>query len=199
MIDKPGKEDYHVCSSYKTVSIKTILGKHFGKVTSRRLMACLEEINFDVNQYAYMQGRIAAQLLLYITQTAKSAIANNLVAGSVFYDFTDALGSVNRDKLLLKLNSDFNINGQLFLHLASFFDNRMAQIKVNDVTGDWKPSNVGTSAGTIFGPMLFTSYFHDAPDTVKPKFADDTSSVAVGLNVKDVEYKLQISTNEMEA
>ena len=72
----------------------------------------------------------------------------------------------------------------------------MARIKVNDVTGDWKPSNVGTSADTIFGPMLFTSYFHDAPDTVKPKFANDASSVAVGLNLKDVEYKLQISTNE---
>ncbi len=59
--------------------------------------------------------------------------------------------------------------------------------------------NHQTSAGTIFGPMFFISYFHDAPDTAKPKFVDDASSVAVGLNVKDVEYKLQISTNEMEA
>ena len=63
--------------------------------------------------------------------------------------------------------------------------------------GDWKESNVGTSAGTVLGALLFILQVHDSPPPIKPKFADDFNTVAVGKNTKEVEAELQVSVNEL--
>ena len=61
---------------------------------------------------------------------------NDGEAGIVFFDFTDAFGSVDRWKLLYKLGKNFNIKGKLFLHLHDFLSNRFALMKVGDKRED---------------------------------------------------------------
>ena len=46
VLPKPDKPSYHECSAYRTVSLTSILGKRFEKITSQRLTTYLESINF---------------------------------------------------------------------------------------------------------------------------------------------------------
>ena len=98
---------------------------------------------------------------------------------SCFFDFTDAFGSVDRLKLLSKLFFDFGVNGRLFLHIANFLMDRKARLKIGKLVGEWNESNVGSSAGTVLGPVLFVTYTHDVPRFVFPKFADDFNGLAI--------------------
>ena len=104
---------------------------------------------------------------------------------------------MNRDKFIKKLWCDFKINGRLFLHLCDFLNERSARIKINSLIGEWKESNVGTSAGTVLGALLFILQVHMSHPPIKPKFADDFNTVAVGKNTKEVEAELQVSVNEL--
>ena len=47
VLPKPNKDSYNECNSYRTVSLTPILGKRFEKISSNRLKAHLENINFD--------------------------------------------------------------------------------------------------------------------------------------------------------
>ena len=93
----------------------------------------------------------------------------------MFFDFTDAFGTVSRRHLLHKISRDFGISGRLFLHIASCLRDRLARIKMDVDVGDWLQSNYGTSAGTSLGPLLFVIHIHDVPKSIMPKFADDLS------------------------
>ena len=195
VLPKPGKETYNKCSSYRTVSLTSIVGKRFEKITSNRLKTYLDSIDFDVNQYAYLNGRSTTHALLTLTETLKKSILNNKIAGVVFFDFTDAFGNVNRNKLVKKLWEKFNIRGKLFLHLCDFLSDRKARIKVNSVLGEWQESSSGISA--VLGALLFIMHVFDAPPPIKPKYADDFTAVAISDSVSKVEKMLQASVDEL--
>ena len=55
VLAKPNKEDFHEANAYRTVSLTSIIGKRFEKISSRRLLIFLEEIGFDSDQFAYLE------------------------------------------------------------------------------------------------------------------------------------------------
>ena len=144
-----------------------------------------------------MKTRSSTHTPLALTEKLKKAILEKEVAGVVFFDFTDAFGNVNRNKLIEKLWKDLKIRGRLFLHLCDFLNERSARIKINNLVGEWKESDVGTSAGTVLGALLFILQVHDSPPPIKPKFAYDFTTAKIGKNSKDVETQLQTSVNEL--
>ena len=115
----------------------------------------------------------------------------------LFFDLSDAFGSVNRCRLLYKLGKDFGISGKLFLHICSFLDHRQARLKMNNMFGQWIGSDIGTSAGTQLGPLLFVTYLHDVPRCISPKFADNLVALAAGANSEEVEKKLQFASDQL--
>ena len=126
----------------------------------------------------------------------KKALIKGEKAGMVFFDFTDAFGSVNRAKLLDKVGKDFGISGRLFLHIHSFLSNRYARLKIG-LCGVWLDSEVGTSAETRLGLLLFIMYLCDVPDCISPKFADDLAGIVVGKDKEFVEKEMQEKVNKL--
>ena len=55
VLAKPGKDDYHQCAAYRTVSITGCIGKRFERITSHRLAETLVETDFDLHQFAYLK------------------------------------------------------------------------------------------------------------------------------------------------
>jgi len=177
------------------VSVTSVLGKRFEHITSQRLIEVMKELKFDMDQYAYLRNRSATDAIITVVEKIKRAIIHGDKAGAVFYDFTGAFRSVNRNHLLIKLRHDFGITGRLFLHIHSFLQDRFARIRFSDFTGDWFPSMVGTSAGTSLGPLLFIIQIHDVPKSIRPKFADDLVAIATGSDIGEIEASLQSNTD----
>jgi len=105
--------------------------------------------------------------MLVVEKNKQSLICGNK-AGAIFFDFFDAFGSVNRNRLLYKIANDFGITGKLFLHIQSFLNDRSARIKMCGITGDWIDLVIGTSAETSLGPLLFIVHIHDVPKCIFP-------------------------------
>ena len=190
-------EDYHECCAYRTISITSVLGKRLEHITSQRLIRVLNEIGFDTDQHAYLPGRSSTQAILTLSERIKSGLLKDHYAGAVFFDFTDAFGSVDRSQLVDKIRSNFKISGLLFAHIRSFLTDRLARIKYDDNVGQWIQSIFGTSAGTRLGPILFVMYIHDVPNCIKPKYADDLVAFSVGPDLTQIQESLQHSTNSL--
>ena len=197
VIPKPGKEDYNECSSYRTISITPCIGKCFEYITSQRLAAVLHSYNFDPYQFAYLRSRSCTQAAMLVTERIKQSLIRGNKAGAIFFDFSDAFGSVNRNRLLYKIANDFGITGKLFLHIQSFLNDRIARIKVSSITGDWIDSTIGTSAGTSLGPLLFIVHIHDVPKSIFPKFADDVVTISVDTDINVITAELQKAADEL--
>jgi len=199
VLRKPGKEEYHECTAYRTVSVTSCLGKRLEYITSRRLVVVLENAKFDSFQFAYLNNRSTTQALLVLAESIKSGLIAGSKAGAVFFDFADAFGSVDRNRLLLKVSRDFGVSGRLFMHINSFLSDRFARIKANGVCGDWIESTMGTSAGTRMGPLLFICYVHDVPRAIHPKFADDLVAVSTGNSCAEIAVSLQKAVDDLVA
>ena len=100
VIKKPGKDDYHECCAYRTISITSVLDKRLEHITSQRLIRVLNEIGFDTDQHAYLPGRSSTQAILTLVECIKSGLLKNQYAGAVFFDFTDAFSSIDRSHLM---------------------------------------------------------------------------------------------------
>ena len=197
VLPKPGKEDFHQCDSYRTVSLTAVIGKRFEKISSRRLLILMEEKDFDVDQFAYLEGRYMTQAAVLVIEQIKRARLQKKKVAAVFFDFSDAFGNVNRAKLLKKVQS-LGVRGKLLQHIADFLCNRKARIRVSsDTIGEWLDSVIGSSAGTVLGPIIFVIFAKDIPKIISPKFADDTVGIAMGDSVQEVERKLQRSVDEL--
>ena len=83
------------------------------KLTSQRLIAIMKSQNFDVDQFAYLKNRSVTQAILIVAENIKKALVQGDKAGAVFFDFTDAFGSVDRKRLIIKINRDFGVTGRL--------------------------------------------------------------------------------------
>ena len=70
---------------------------------------------------------------MYLIETIKIAKQNKKIC-VVFFDFTDAFGSVDRIKLVEKIKNNFNIQGRLLNHIIDFLSHRLARIKINKLT-----------------------------------------------------------------
>jgi len=193
----PGKEDYHECSSYRTISITPCIGKRFEYITSQRLAAVLHSYNFDPYQFAYLRNRSCTQAAMLVVEKIKQSLIRGSKAGAIFFDFSDAFDSVNRNRLLYKIAKDFGITGKLFLHIHSFLNDRSARIKMCGIFGDWIDSVIGTSAGTSLGPLLFIIHIHDVPKCIFPKFADDVVSISVDTDINVITAELQKAADEL--
>jgi len=134
-----------------------------------------------------------------LVETIKRNAQCGSITGVLFFDFTDAFGSVNRTKLIYKLVNNFRISGRLLLYLVSFLSGRQARINVNDLIGEWVKSEHGTSAGTVLGALLFLSYVQDTPGSIRPKFADDLVGSAVAKDLATVQRSLQTVLDELNA
>ena len=84
-----------------------MFGKRLEKVVSARLTSELEHQGFDKDQFAYLTHRSSTQAVLSSVETIQRNTLSHSITGVLFFDFTDAFGSVNRTKLIYKLVNNF--------------------------------------------------------------------------------------------
>ena len=74
----------------------------FEKVISARLTCELEYKGFDEQQFAYLKHRSSTQAVLTLVEMIRVNLLKQNTVGALFFDFTDAFGSVNRTKLVYR-------------------------------------------------------------------------------------------------
>ncbi|GIY94040.1 putative RNA-directed DNA polymerase from transposon BS [Caerostris extrusa] len=165
-------------SSYRPISLTSILGKTTEKLILNRLNWYLEDRNLIVNEQAgFRKNRSTTDQVTYLIQIVKDALDNRNILTAVYVDFKSAYDTLWREKLHQKL-LNAGVCGNMFKWIRSFTDQRICKIKFGN--GLSKCLQTGLTQGAVESYSLFNLYINDlvsALETVKDAdcllFADD--------------------------
>ena len=169
-------------SSYRPVSLTSIVGKVMEKLVSSRLMNYVNENGIlSDNQFGFRSGRNCEQMLSKFFHLLSKSLDDRkcwLVDG-IFLDFSSAFDKVDHNLLLGKLHS-MGIRGQLLRWIQNFLYMRKQRITFKGVVSEWCNVTSGVPQGSVLGPILFLLFVNDLNDVVSSslfQFADDNSIV----------------------
>ena len=200
-LKKPCKPNYNSPSSYRPISLTSIVGKLMERVITSRLEAFVEENNIlDEEQEGFRQLRSTTNALLNLTQSISAGFNEDKFTLAVFIDFEKAYDSVWREGLMVKLHR-FGITGKMWIWIHNFLEERYARCLVNKNTGDWFNTSIGLPQGAVISPILFNLYVKDLFEEVhanKCKFADDSTLWNTGTNLVKVTADTQSNLEVVE-
>ncbi|VDI25046.1 Hypothetical predicted protein [Mytilus galloprovincialis] len=126
-IRKMGKSTYNNPSSYRPISLTSILGKVMERVVTSRLEGYIETNSIlDPEQEGFRHYRSTENALLSLTQNIFNAFNNNEFILAVFIDLEKAYDSVWREGLLTKLY-DNGVKGNIWNWINNFLKERQAR------------------------------------------------------------------------
>ena len=123
-------------------------------------------------------------LLVHLNELWRKAVDSGLEVAVAFADFKKAFDSVSRGILVMKLERDFGISGPLLDWVKSYLKDRQQFTIVNGVKSGMLPVSFGIPEGSVLGPVLFTLFTNDLPNSVKTgsayTFSDDATIYCTG-------------------
>ena len=185
-----------VCSNYRPISILPAASKVFELYIADILRHHLEynSLLYPL-QSGFRCGHSTQSLLLYLTDSWYKSLDNNQLVGVVFLDISKAFDTINHDLLLHKLKVQFKLSDSLCCLLRSYLSQRFQAVSYNGSTSEFLSINSGVPQGSILGPILFSMFINDLPNTIQSSvttalFADDSTFFVSGNNVDSIELSL---------
>ena len=140
------------------------------------------------HQYGFQRGRSTEHNLLHVVNFITNALNNGNYCIGIFLDLKKAFDVCSHSILLKKLKK-FGIEGTALNWFSSYLSNRKQKVDINSNLSSEKLVNISVLQGSILGPTLFLCYINDlftATELTTFLFADDTSGLAEGKNLKDL-------------
>jgi len=199
-LKKPNKANYNQASSYRPISLTSVVAKIMERIITYRLEGFAETFNIiDPEQEGFRHFRSTTNALMSITQDIFNGFNKSQSTAAVFIDFEKAYDSVWREGLMVKLFRN-GIKGEMWIWINAFLSHREARCIVNTHTGNWYQTHIGLPQGSVISPILFNIFIKDMFSKVsadKCKFADDATIWHTNSDKKIIEENLQEDMNKI--
>ena len=151
--------DPEVLKNYRPVSdivlisklIETVVLDQFNKHTSRNNLQC-------PFQHGYKKFHNTETLLLRVVNDILIGFDSNTGTILLLLDLSAAFDTVDIDKLLNILETDFGITGIALKWFNSFLTNRKQKVRIHGSLSDYIDVLFGVPQGSVLGPVLFNLY-----------------------------------------
>lgn len=195
-INKPGK-DPTTATSYRPISLLSVLSKLLERVVLNRLSGFLESNNIlPDQQHGFRPGRSTTHQLKRVKNIISGGLSQKRSTGMVMFDIQKAFDQVWHNGLLFKL---YTINLPMFLIklIASYLQHRSFQVAVNRKVSNIKTIPFGLPQGGVLSPTLYCAFTYDIPQTncEVAMFADDTAILKSARLFRQINNSLRDATN----
>ena len=167
-IPKSSSIDPFVPLNYRGKSLLSCFYKMYSSLINNRLSFCCESNDLIVDeQNGFRSGRSCTDHIYCLCSIIRNRNVDNLSTYCAFIDMRKAFDWVNRDLLLYKLMSQFEVYGKLYDAIKSIYCNSSACVRVNNNCTDWFNITSGVKQGDVLSPTLFCMYLYDMAVGIK--------------------------------
>ena len=163
--------------NYRPVSLTCITCKILESYIRDAIVQYMTENSFYAKcQHGFRNNRSCVTQLLEVMEDFTQMIDKGEDIDVLYLDFKKAFDSVPHQRLLLKMKA-YGITDNILNWTENFLTNRKQRVKVNNCLSKEAAVLSGIPQGSILGPILFTIFINDLPQTVTnicKIFADDT-------------------------
>ena len=167
-IPKSASKDPCVPLNYRGISLLSCIYKMYSSVLNLRLTLHCEENSYIVDEQNGFRSQRSCQDHIYVLSTI---IRNRKVTGHgtfcAFIDFKKAFDWVNRDLLLYKLSTLYNVHGRLFNTLSTIYSMSNSCLRLNGQLTESFNVSSGVRQGDVMSPTLFSMFLNDLATGIK--------------------------------
>ena len=189
-------------SNYRPVSLTCICCKLMEKFIRDSIVDHLIENDLYSNcQHGFRSGRSCVTQLIEVIDDLTKLLDEGNKIDMIYLDFKKAFDSIPHERLLIKMKG-YGITGKLLDWVRAFLAGRKQQVRVGTEFSEVTNVLSGIPQGSILGPVLFTIFINDLPDSIKSNckiFADDTKVYNIVENKDTLQadlYKMQDWTDK---
>lgn len=174
-------------SSYRIISITSIISRAFERIVKERLTSFLEKRSFfAVDQAGFRHALSTLDHIYLLRRDTLNAMRRGKQLPTIFLDIIKAFDRVPHDKLLYKLFKHAGITGKAWAWLRSFLSDRTFCITQGSLRSKMVSASAGVPQGAVLSPLLFIIYINDiVKDNLsgvhESLFADDIAAWPPGL------------------
>jgi len=165
MIPKPGKDPTDV-TSYRPISLLPIISKI---LESKILLKRIYNVTYfkewiPLHQFGFRKAHSTVQKCHRLTDVINKALDDQKYCSAIFLDVSQAFDKVWHQGLLIKIKQTLPL---LFNLMKSYLSNRYFETTYHSETSPPFPMLSGVPQGSILGPLLYTLYTADIPQSEK--------------------------------
>ena len=178
-IIKPNS-DSTLPTSYRPISLTSVLAKLLEKILNRRLVWFLESNSLlDARQYGFRKNHSTSHALFYLQYEINLAFSNNMELIAIFFDLEKAYDMTWRHLIYLKMKKH-GLTGQLPKYIQSFLSDRTFSVRIGNTFSDTLTLDNGVPQGSCISVTLFLLAINEIGNNVLSPltyriFADDFS------------------------
>lgn len=179
MVHKPGKPPEEP-TSYRPISLLPVLSKMFERILLSRILPILNENKIvPRHQFGFRQQHSTIEQVHRVCEKIRSSLENKEYCSAVFLDIQAAFDKVWHKGLLYKIKAF--LPHSYYPLMKSYLIDRIFQVREDGELSNIHDIMAGVPQGTVLGPVLYTIYTADLPETqgvTTATFADDTALLA---------------------
>ena len=179
--------------NYRPVSLTCILCKVLESVVRDAVVTHFEDHKLYAEcQHGFRRKRSCVSQLLEVMEDLTAIMEAGDSLDIVYLDFRKAFDSVPHERLLTKLAA-YGVSGNLLKWIRHFLSDRTQKVRIGDSLSSEAKVISGIPQGSILGPILFTVFINDLPDSIDSTckiFADDTKLYGSVKNQAEIQKDL---------
>ena len=147
---------------------------------------------------AYRCGYSTNHVYVRLIEYWRHTLDNNFFIGAVLMDLSKAFDCIPHDLVIAKLHAHvLDFDTVTFLH--NYLKHRKQSVKINNISSFFRTIFLGTSQGSILGPILFNIFINDLflllTKSDLHNFADDNT---IAVTCKNLNGLLRTLEKESE-
>ena len=191
----------NLCDNLRPISLLPVLSKLIEKIMFRRTVKHLEDHDvIFAKQFGFRTNHSTNDAIHLLIGELLDGLKDKNKILAIFIDLKKAFDTVDHSLILTKLES-YGIRGGELEWYRSYLSDRFQYTSMNGVVSEKRKLLVGVPQGSLLGVLLFQIVINDLHTAIRYSnvilYADDTTILIVGKNLKCAKVKLQYDMNEL--